>query len=297
VTVTSTGLRSFETKEGQIEEKLAGTVEPKYEWKEHNIELTGKLSTAGEFEGGISFKDLLPGTKVSVTDIVSDKDGTAFKGTVAYKNEHVSLKGGVKYPFKLKTHVNFNAEAVICYPAFLFWGADVRYDTAVRGPPETPENDQPKDQYFLSGKAGAVVDSNQVTVSFENAANKDKKTSKANPVLSTFNLGYFQTVNDAIKVAFGFSAEIKNVKGIEFTAGGEYKVDKDTSLKGKFGLVGAKESADREFRLGLGVKQNVSEHAVVTVGADINARSLLGGPPGVNLGGKPHSFGFEVKFQ
>jgi len=298
LTVTSTGSRSFETKDGATEEKLSGTVEPKFEWKEQNTEFTGKLSTLGEFEAGASIKDLvIKGSKLSFTGLQSDKDGAALKGSVAFKNDFISTKAGVKYPFKVKTHVNWNGEVVFRYPENLYWGADLRYDSAVRGPAETAEADQPKDQFFWNAKAGVVLESNQFHIGFENLANKDKKTNKANPVLSTFNVGFFQAVNESIKVAFGFSAELKNVKGIEFNAGSEYKVDKDTSLKGKFGFVGAKDAADREFRLGLGVKQTVSEHAVVTVGADVNARSLLGGP-NVNLGStKPHSFGFEVKFQ
>jgi len=106
------------------------------------------------------------------------------------------------------------------------------------------------------------------------------------------------TVSNAIKFAFGVSVERHNLKGTEVSAGGEYKVDKDTVVKGKFTVVQAAAPEDREFRLGLAAKQNVTERVNVTVGADVNARALLGAPGKASLGStKPHSFGFEVKFQ
>jgi len=105
------------------------------------------------------------------------------------------------------------------------------------------------------------------------------------------------TLSSALKFAFSASVERNNLKGTEVSAGGEYKVDKDTVCKGKFTVVQAPNPDDREFRLGLAVKQNVTERVNVTVGADINARALLGAPGKVSLGStKPHSFGFEVKF-
>jgi len=294
VTVTSTGTRSFAA---GGEENLVGTVEPKFDWKDQGAELTGKLSTLGEFEAGVSFKDVfVKGSKLAITGIQSDKDGTSLKPSIAFKNDLFSAKAGFKYPFKLKTHINWNGEVVFRYPDHLFWGVDLRHDTAVRGTVDTPEADQPTDQFFWNAKAGISLDTHHIHVGFENVANKDKKTNKANPSLHNLNVGFFQTVSESIKVAWAFSAEVKNVKGIEFNAGGEYKVDKDTLLKSKFSFAGAKDPVDREFRFGLGVKQTVSEHTTVTVGADVNARSLLGGP-NINLGStKPHSFGFEVKF-
>jgi len=298
VTVTSTGSRSFETKDGKTEEKISGIVEPKYEWTEHNTEITGKLSTVGEFELGASLKDLVSkGSKISFTGLQSDRDGAAVKVAGAFKNEHVSAKLGAKYPFKVKSHVNFNGELTFRYPDYLYWGVDLRYNSAIRGPIELSESEQPVDQHFWNAKVGLISDAHHINIAFEETENKDKKTLKASPVLKTLNLGFFQTINESIKLAFGFTAEMKNVKGIEFATAGEYKVDKNTALKGKFTVIGAKDEADREFRLGLAVKQLVAEHATVTVGADVNARGLLGGPQAELGSSKPHSFGFEVKFQ
>jgi len=97
----------------------------------------------------------------------------------------------------------------------------------------------------------------------------------------------------------GVSVERGDVKGTEVHVGGEYKVDKDTTVKGKFSVVNATNVDDREFRIGVATKQNVTDRVSITVGADINARALIGSPNGkCSLGStKAHSFGFEVKFQ
>jgi len=183
------------------------------------------------------------------------------------------------------------------YPENLFWGVDLRYDHAVRDTDlRTAEADQPKNQFFWNAKAGiASPHGYQSHLAIENGVNRDKKTNKDFPTLSTISFNFFQEVSTAVKFATSFALEQRNVVGPRAHVGGEYKVDKDTAVKGKFGVGWADKEANREFRLGLGVKQQVSEHASITVGADINARALLGGHH-VDLGNtKPHTFGFELK--
>jgi len=295
--VTSTGSRSFEIKDGASEEKLSGTVEPKFDWKAHNTELTGKLSTLGEFEGGFSIKDLATkGTKFGVNFLRSDKDGNALKSSIAWKNDLVSVKAGVKYPFKTKTYINWNGEAVVRYPESLYWGVDLRFDSAIREPDlNTPESEQPKNQLFWNAKGSYVSGNNQVTLGFENVANKDKKTNKANPSLSSVTIGFYRVINDSFKLALGVNHEVKQLKGTEVTLGGEYKLDKDSLLKSKIGFVDAKDNADREIRLGLGLKQNLSENCTATLGADVNVRAVFARPD-TKLGStKPTPCGIEIK--
>jgi len=140
----------------------------------------------------------------------------------------------------------------------------------------------------------------QGIISAESQINRDKNTVAKTPIFHLFNFNFLYTVSSAIRVAFGATVERNNAKGVELSAAGEYKVDKDTVLKGKFSVVNADKADDREFRLGFAGKQNLSERVNVTVGADINARALLGtsgAPAGFPGTTKPHSFGFEVKFQ
>jgi len=176
VSVKATATRSFDFKEKDVvEEKLSGENEPKFEWKEHDLELSGKLATGGDFEGGVTFNNLVvSGGKVSFTGIQSDKDGAAVKANLAYKHPQVSVKAGTKFPFKTAAHVNYNAEVTICHEKF-FAGTDLRYDQAVRG--EVAEDKQPKDRQLYNVRGGYIDSDLQFIVAFENQLHKDKKNS------------------------------------------------------------------------------------------------------------------------
>jgi len=300
VSLKANAARSLEHKKGAYTEKLTSEFEPKWEWKEHNAEFSGKASVAGDFEGGISLSDVATaGTKVSVTGYQSDKDGMAVKGQLAFKNSQFSAKGGAKFPFKPNSHMNCNGELTFRHDN-IHAGADIRYDKAIVAvPAEGAEKPKPlADRLLYNVKLGYLTDQLQVVAFVEDQMNKEPNA--ATPIFHTFNMNFLYTLTSAIKLGFGFSVERNNEKPVEISAAGEYKVDKDTSLKGKFSVVNAKVADDREFRLGLALKQNVTERVNVTVGADLNTRAILGTPgnpasaPGST---KPHSFGFEVKFQ
>jgi hypothetical protein len=297
VSVKATGTRSFDFKDKDtIEEKLSGEVEPKYRFDD--IEVSSKLSTVGEFETGVSFENVATkGAKVSFAGVQSDKDGNALKGSAAYKNDQVSVKAGVKFPFKVATHSNWNGELTYRHDR-LYAGAELKYDLAIRGGPEVLEKDQPKDRSLWNLRGGYIAADQQFVLSVENQFNKDKKTTAQVPVLNLLNINYLYAITAALRFGFGASVERHNAKGTEFHAATEYKADTDSVFMGKVSVVNAPVPDDREFRLALALKQNLSERVNVTVGADINARALLGTPGKATLGTtKPHSYGFELKFQ
>jgi len=179
----------------------------------------------------------------------------------------------------------------------LYSGLQVSYDKAIV-PKDVPENDAPKDKLLYNLKGGYLADDQQLIVSVENQLNKDKNTVATAPILNIFSLNYLYTISNALKFGFGASVEKQNVKGPELHTSTEYKVDKDTFVKTKVSLINSAVADDRDFRVAIGVKQNVTERVNVTVGADINARAVLATPGKSTLGTtKPHSFGFEVKFQ
>jgi len=286
VSTKATGTRSFDYKESGTEEKLSAEVEPKF--KHQDIEFSGKLSTLGEFEGGVAFEHLgTKGTKASFQAIQSDKDGTALKGHVAFKNDTFTTKAGLKYPFTVATHANWNGEVTFRHDN-IHAGVDVRFDQDLHG--------EGKNRNLVNVKGGYIDGDQHFIVSVENQINKDKKTSTEHPLLNLFNVNYLYHLSSILKFGFGASVERANLKGTELHVSTEYKVDKDTSLKSKFSFVQAK-TEDREFRLAFAAKQNVTERVNVAVGADINARQLFGVPGGKTGASKPHSFGFEVKFQ
>jgi len=234
-----------------------------------------------------------------LTGFQSDKDGAAVKGQLAYKNSQVSVKGGAKFPFKQNAHVNCNGELTFRHDD-IHVGVDIRFDKAVVAAAlegEKPK-DLPSDRVLYNVKLGYLTDPLQVVASVEDQLNRDKATSAKTPVFHLFNLNFLYTLSSAIKLGFGASVERNNAKGVEIAAGSEYKLDRDTVLKGKFSVVNAIAPEDKEFRLGVALKQNVTDRVNVTVGADLNTRQLLGTPGSAAPGtSKPHSFGFEVKFQ
>jgi len=287
IALTTTATRSVDEKG----EKISATLEPKYEWKQQNIEFTGKLAAEGLYEAGLSVKDLgTAGTKVTITGIESDKDGIAAKLGLAYKSENLGVKAGVKYPFHVNSFANLNAEAVFRYPENVFWGVDIRYDVPVRDP--DTKSELKKTTHFWNAKASYVAELFQATVHLENVSNRGK-TADDHPTLSLLHLSLLQHVNLSTKFAAGLSVEQKNLQGAGIALATEHKVDKDTVLKGKLAVTWADAPNDREFRVALGAKQQVSEHAAITLGADINTRAILGSATGST---KPHSFGFEIKW-
>jgi hypothetical protein len=297
VTVKATGTRSFDFKDkDNIEEKLSGEVESKYKFDD--IEVSNKFSTVGEFEAGVTLENVATkGTKVNFTGAQSDKDGNSLKGSVAYKHDQFSGKAGVKFPFKVASYANWNGELTYRHDN-LYAGAEIKFDKAIRGGPEVAEKDQPNDRTFWNIKGGYLSSDQQFVLAIENQLNKDKKTSGQVPILNLLNINYLYTLTSALKFGFGASVERHNAKGTELHAATEYKADKDSIFKSKFSVVNAPVADDRDFRLALTLKQNVSDRVNVTVGADINARALLGTPGKSTLGTtKPHSYGFELKFQ
>jgi len=113
VTIKSTGTRGFDFKKDSIEEKLSAEVEPKF--KVDNYEFSGKFSTLGEFEGGLTVDNIAnQGVKLEGKGIHSDADGNSVKGTASFKNDAVALKGGFKLPFsKTATHTNITGELTL----------------------------------------------------------------------------------------------------------------------------------------------------------------------------------------
>jgi hypothetical protein len=136
VTVKSTGTRSFDFKDNTVEEKVSAEVEPKI--KCDDVEVSGKISTAGEYEGGVTYENLFTkGAKASVTAAQSEKDGNSIKGSASFKNDDFSVKAGIKYPFKQPTHANWTGEVTYRHEK-MFGGVALAYDQAMRGK-ETPE--------------------------------------------------------------------------------------------------------------------------------------------------------------
>jgi hypothetical protein len=268
VTLLTTGRRFF--KGGN--ENVEALFEPKFNWAEQNVEVTGKLSTSSEYEGGVAVKDLgAKGTKLALTAI-QNKAGVSAKPSIEFKNENVAVKTAVTVPddFTGKP-VNIEASATANYENVNV-GSKVNVATAhTTGDKETALS------FFWNLKAGYLQPLWQAIGWFNNAP-------KSNVVGGSF----YQEVTPAVKLGAQFAVDrLAANPSPAASVSGEYKYAVDTVLKSKLGV-----NAAKDLRVGLALQQNWTTSSTVTIGADLNALQLLG-----TNKGDAHSFGVEIKLK
>jgi len=222
----------------------------------------------------VTFKSAIDSWKAGLGSVFNAKDGHVLKGTGSWKNYLLNLKTVAKYPLGVGIP-EINAEAVIEYPKEWHWGASARY--------------LHNGTVWWNAKAGYGAKGQQLAVLCEYKKNDKKEDTK--PITVT-TLGYHQVVSESTKFAASFTVEEHKTIPTTVQFGGEYKVDSNTTVKSKVN-VSFDNSSNKahDFRLGLGLKQNLSHHLVATVGADLNVRHICG----QNFG-NAHSFGCEIKF-
>jgi len=268
VSLVTTGRRFF--KNGN--ENVEALFEPKFNWTEQNVEVTGKLSTGSEYETGVSVKDVgAKGSKLSLT-ANQNKAGVSAKTGVDFKNESIAFKSAVTVPddFAGKP-IGVEASAVAAYENVNV-GSKVNVATAhTQGDKETALS------FFWNLKAGYLQPLWQAVAWFNNA-------NKSNVVGASF----YQEVTPAVKLGTSFSVDrLAANPSPAANVTGEYKYASDTVLKSKLGV-----NAAKDLRAGLALQQNWTTSSTVTVAADLNALQLLG-----TNKGDAHSFGVEIKLK
>jgi len=269
-------LRRYYKKEKSGEREFVEVLlEPKLELKDKNVEFNAKLSTARDYTGTFSAKDiLLKGTKFELTGAQNEKEGITSKAAISFKNESFSSQLAGTYPFPekrgTKQPLKINGELVYHYPNNWFLGANVAVDVG----------DKPKTK--LDGVVGYYAKDLQVTSRFTREIQSGK---------TFWGVSFFHKLSTLVKfsIDFDWDTSIFEPRGPIAQVGGEYKPNVDTTLKGKLTV---KQASDPEYRFALSSKQQISKHFLVTSGADFNVRQLLG-----TSVGESHSFGLELKFQ
>jgi len=279
VTFKATLNRFFKKDKSGPKEIISAVIEPKYEWKDQNLEFTAKLATTNEFSAGFSVKDLVgQGSKVEVTGSQSDRDGASAQLVGSYKAAGISTKVSVGYPFgavgpkKEKKPLKINGEAVIQYPTNLFLASNVVVDV---------------DSENTSMKGDGIVGYSQDQWQFTARGSHDRKSD-----ITLWGLSFFHKVSDGVKWALDFDADQAWIRGPIASVGGEYKLDDSTTIKGKWAVKLTEQSKQTEMRVGVSARQKISPFISVTLGSDLNVRNLLG-----DSIGDAHSFGFELKAQ
>jgi len=268
-------------------EQVEVAVEPKYNWKEKNVEASCRFSTSDNYEGTVTVKEpgKVAGSKFTLTGI-SGNGTLGVKGALSFKNDNLAVKLNAHYPLSEGNPLKLSGSAAVQYPSKFFWGVDVSYDLP---------HEKVSDRSDKTTKVGPVLNWNAAGGwSDENGTQlhtyvQNKPAFKDQKQQSVLGIGWIQKVTDAVKFAFDFNLEANQIRDPIATVAGEYRFDSTTTLRSKLSV---KKVKTTDFRLGLGATQKLSSNLTATLGSDLNMSQLLGSSTG-----NPHSFGFELKFQ
>jgi len=269
VTLTTTGRRFFKAGAENVE----AVFEPKFAWAAQNVEFTGKFSTGSEYETGVSVKDLASkGSKLGFTGVQNQK-GWSLKPSAEFKNDIIAVKATAAWPDdRVAKPLTAEASAVAAYEKSVNVGGKATYATGY-----TAKGAAVEPVLGYSVKAGYLQPLWQAIGSFTQAVGSQ-----------IFGATYYQKVTDATTLATSFTVDrLAAVSAPAASVAGEYKYAADTTLKSKFAVTPAK-----DFRLALALQQNWTTASTVTIGADLNALTLLG-----TNKGDAHSFGVEIKLK
>jgi len=92
-------------------EQIDAVIEPKYEWKEKNVELSGKFATTNDFTASVIVKELVKGSKVEVSGTSNEKTASS-KLVLSQKQDKVAAKITVTVPLELSPTIKKNTHQV-----------------------------------------------------------------------------------------------------------------------------------------------------------------------------------------
>jgi len=268
--------RSVKTdNDGKKHEVINAVIEPKFEWKEHNITFEGKFATANELSVTGSAKDFgVDNSKLSISAaqrIKADVVEQTITAGVEIQNEMASFKICGGYPLEPRAITTSGSLSV-----------------------------QPIENVLVGVKVDAEF------------GNGTKTTTKGEIKLAASNehfAGHFVGTHDK-KIAFTLYHKLASYwqwgmkidydtqsdsKGPSLEVGSLYKVDDHCTLQAKTNFdyrYVTKLKSEHGLRLAIGATQNLNKNVSAVIGADLNVRQLLGAGGSCN-----HSFGFEVKLK
>jgi len=215
---------------------------------------------------------LIKGVKVDFQSTYNEKDGIATKLTPSYKCDSYSGQTSVLYPVNLggkknSQPIKWISEFVFQLPRKIYFGLNFLVDF------ETNQTKQKTETAIMK-----PLDVNSVVAARASYVHQDESL--------VWGFSFFHKLSKFTKWCADY--EFDSSKGPTAQIGGKYKVDKDTTLKGR-AVVKSTEVGVSDYRLGLSLKQKVSKHVTATIGADVNVRQILG----VGIG-ELHSIGCEV---
>eukprot|EP01123_Difflugia_compressa_P006769 TRINITY_DN19136_c0_g1_i1.p1 TRINITY_DN19136_c0_g1~~TRINITY_DN19136_c0_g1_i1.p1 ORF type:complete len:311 (-),score=58.06 TRINITY_DN19136_c0_g1_i1:81-1013(-) len=265
--------RALKKEKSTIREVISASVEPKFEWKDKNVELSTKFTSSNDLSGTLLLKNLsfLPKYELSVTGTQSEREGTSVEFIGSLLHSKIGTKGSFLYPVSSvgKKPIKGSAELTGYYKNWF---------TGLRVVLNTDNLTAPKVEGLVSFNNNPIEVSGGVTHDL-----KEETTSA--------QLSFYHKYRSDVKYAAEFNVDVASTKTSANLAG-EYKLDDSTTLKAKWVLKPTDLSEQPQFRLVGSVKQQISPVLTSTIGVDLNVTTFFG-----ESTGDAHSFGLDIKFQ
>jgi hypothetical protein len=229
-----------------------------------NITAAGKIARTNQTGTHSASVEISHESAPDLTIEIGQEENDDVKyGEISYSNDRVNISAKAE---NSDESTNFSGSGILQFPDNVFWG----FNGAMK-------RGEDKSTYEWNAKIQFAFPRYSTTIFFNNE-------------LSKLQLNWHQNVTDTIKFGTYFNIN-ENLIIPEFGIACENEIDPETTIKSKLEIF---EKTTKEIRLGLSYSKKLSQYndTLVTVGADINARSFLG-----TTGGEHHSFGFEVKLK
>jgi len=246
---TTTNGVTFETNFVQRKDgSILGTFIPKYVYKPWGATYTGEINTKKEVKAEVAVADkLAPGLKTTLT-ANSRADERFATVAVDYKHELGSLT--VSGDYGKTAGSNLSAAAVVGYQNFAL-GAKADYFLGI-----TQDSDLKEFQANLTYLSNEY--DMQAFGRIRSLGDDDKQELGA-----TFFHKVHNDLSVGAEVVFDVSNHTTNKPKLTF--GSQYRLEKDTLLKGKF---------DTDGKIGLSYQQTFSKNAKLTIAGTVDANNL-----------------------
>jgi len=267
---------------GDDKKPFASVLEPKYEWKEHDIVFEGKFSTANAFNAKGTFRNAgTEGLNLSVAgDRVVKKDDKKDKKEVVAPAMSNSATGGLQFTHEL-VNLSVDVKIPIAAPQ-----EKISVASTLHARPHPNASVGLKVDYVhggdLTGEGKLVGGTSQIEGGLS-------VTYPEKVVGGSVWHSYSSLFQWAASVSHPLGPEKKATVA---NVAGNYKFDDFTTLKGKLtGNFDAK--AENSFRGAASLQQKINLNTTITVGADININHAFG----LGKAGDASSYGFQLGFK
>jgi len=229
---------------------IVGTLIPKYMFKEYGTEISGEFNTRRDVKGEINVSNqLADGLKT----IFTFNKGNELWTTLGYEYKNKLATSTASIDYGKSKGSTLAASAVVGSQGFSF---------GVSG------------EYFLGGNALQTLNGTLAYGNTEFDATVFGRIKNQDEEKNEVGGSYFHKVSSDLSVGSEILYDLSNPDNKKLTFGGQYALNFDTTLKGKF---------DTNGRLSLSYQQKFNKNAKLTLSSTIDS-TQLGGKNSSNFG-------------